>query len=130
MSRDDSGSFLPHYAELEILPVNPFASIDQTGVGKLMETADRPRPQDPPRHQVGHLRRARWRAGEREVLPPPRVGLRVVQPLPRTHRAAGGGAGGAGERNNDPGLTGIRGAAAAFEWPPLLFALCRVGAPR
>ncbi len=39
MSRDDSGSFLPHYAEMEILPVNPFASIDQTGVGKLMEMA-------------------------------------------------------------------------------------------
>ena len=39
MSRDDSGSFLPHYAELEILPVNPFASIDQTGVGKLMKMA-------------------------------------------------------------------------------------------
>ena len=39
MSRDDSGSFLPHYAELEILPVNPFASIDQNGVGRLMQTA-------------------------------------------------------------------------------------------
>ena len=39
MSRDDSGSFLPHYAELEILPTNPFASIDQSGVGKLMELA-------------------------------------------------------------------------------------------
>jgi pyruvate,orthophosphate dikinase len=39
MSRDDSGSFLPHYAELEIVKNNPFATIDQTGVGKLMETA-------------------------------------------------------------------------------------------
>ncbi len=39
MSRDDSGSFLPHYAELEILPVNPFASIDQSGVGELMKLA-------------------------------------------------------------------------------------------
>ena len=39
MSRDDSGSFLPHYAELEILPVNPFTSIDQSGVGALMELA-------------------------------------------------------------------------------------------
>jgi pyruvate,orthophosphate dikinase len=39
MSRDDSGSFLPHYAELEIVRNNPFATIDQTGVGKLMETA-------------------------------------------------------------------------------------------
>jgi pyruvate,orthophosphate dikinase len=37
MSRDDSGSFLPHYAELDIVETNPFASIDQRGVGKLME---------------------------------------------------------------------------------------------
>jgi pyruvate, orthophosphate dikinase len=37
MSRDDSGSFLPHYAELDIVDTNPFASIDQRGVGKLME---------------------------------------------------------------------------------------------
>jgi pyruvate, orthophosphate dikinase len=39
MSRDDSGSFLPHYQELEIVKSNPFATIDQTGVGKLMEVA-------------------------------------------------------------------------------------------
>jgi pyruvate,orthophosphate dikinase len=39
MSRDDSGSFLPHYAELEIVKKNPFATIDQTGVGKLMQIA-------------------------------------------------------------------------------------------
>ncbi len=39
MSRDDSGSFLPRYQELEILKGNPFASIDQSGVGKLMQTA-------------------------------------------------------------------------------------------
>jgi pyruvate, orthophosphate dikinase len=37
MSRDDSGSFLPHYAELDIVGANPFASIDQKGVGRLME---------------------------------------------------------------------------------------------
>jgi pyruvate, orthophosphate dikinase len=39
MSRDDSGSFLGHYQELEILKKNPFASIDQTGVGQLMKIA-------------------------------------------------------------------------------------------
>jgi pyruvate,orthophosphate dikinase len=39
MSRDDSGSFLPHYQELEIMKNNPFATIDQAGVGKLMEMA-------------------------------------------------------------------------------------------
>ena len=39
MSRDDSGSFLPAYQELEIVKKNPFATIDQTGVGQLMEMA-------------------------------------------------------------------------------------------
>ncbi|MDX2227386.1 MAG: pyruvate, phosphate dikinase [Verrucomicrobiae bacterium] len=37
MSRDDAGSFLPHYQEVEIVKANPFATIDQTGVGKLMK---------------------------------------------------------------------------------------------
>ncbi|HYY14898.1 MAG TPA: pyruvate, phosphate dikinase, partial [Chthoniobacterales bacterium] len=37
MSRDDSGSFLPTYIERDIVDANPFASIDQKGVGKLME---------------------------------------------------------------------------------------------
>ncbi|MEY2527277.1 MAG: pyruvate, orthophosphate dikinase [Verrucomicrobiota bacterium] len=37
MSRDDSASFLPAYAELDIVDANPFASIDQKGVGRLME---------------------------------------------------------------------------------------------
>jgi len=39
MSRDDSGSFLPPYTELEIVKKNPFASIDQTGVGQLIKIA-------------------------------------------------------------------------------------------
>ena len=39
MSRDDSGSFLPAYSEAEIVKKNPFASIDQTGVGALMAIA-------------------------------------------------------------------------------------------
>ncbi len=39
MSRDDSGSFLGPYQELEILKKNPFASIDQTGIGQLMKIA-------------------------------------------------------------------------------------------
>ena len=39
MSRDDSGSFLPHYQELEIVKRNPFEAIDQDGVGELMKIA-------------------------------------------------------------------------------------------
>jgi len=39
MSRDDSGSFLPHYEELEIVKKNPFATIDASGVGQLVAIA-------------------------------------------------------------------------------------------
>jgi len=39
MSRDDSGSFLGAYQDAEIFKKNPFASIDQTGVGLLMQIA-------------------------------------------------------------------------------------------
>jgi pyruvate,orthophosphate dikinase len=39
MSRDDSGSFIPPYQEMEIMKKNPFASIDQSGVGQLMQIA-------------------------------------------------------------------------------------------
>jgi pyruvate,orthophosphate dikinase len=37
MSRDDSGSFLPKYHDLEIAKQNPFATVDQSGVGQLMK---------------------------------------------------------------------------------------------
>jgi pyruvate,orthophosphate dikinase len=36
-SRDDAGKFLPFYVERGLLKVDPFVSIDQTGVGKLIE---------------------------------------------------------------------------------------------
>jgi len=39
MSRDDSGSFLGAYTENEIVKKNPFASIDQNGVGQLVQIA-------------------------------------------------------------------------------------------
>ena len=37
LSRDDSSSFLPAYQEAEVVNVNPFASLDQSGVGQLVE---------------------------------------------------------------------------------------------
>ncbi len=39
ISRDDMGNFLMPYTENEIFKKNPFATLDQTGVGQLMETA-------------------------------------------------------------------------------------------
>ena len=38
-SRDDIGGFLPVYLDENILPVDPFQSIDQSGVGELVEMA-------------------------------------------------------------------------------------------
>lgn len=39
MSRDDAGAFLPFYIEKGILSKDPFVTIDEKGVGKLIEMA-------------------------------------------------------------------------------------------
>jgi pyruvate,orthophosphate dikinase len=39
LSRDDAGKFLPSYVVHEILPEDPFVSVDQQGVGALMRIA-------------------------------------------------------------------------------------------
>ncbi|MGA0134640.1 MAG: pyruvate, phosphate dikinase [Opitutales bacterium] len=39
VSRDDMGNFLGAYTENEIFKKNPFATLDQTGVGQLVQTA-------------------------------------------------------------------------------------------
>ncbi|MEM7231142.1 MAG: putative PEP-binding protein, partial [Planctomycetota bacterium] len=36
-SRDDIGGFLPDYLENDILPADPFQTIDQTGIGELVK---------------------------------------------------------------------------------------------
>ena len=38
-SRDDAGKFLPAYYDAKIYESDPFARLDQTGVGKLMDMA-------------------------------------------------------------------------------------------
>ncbi len=39
MSRDDAGTFLPHYSAMELIGQDPFASLDQEGVGQLITLA-------------------------------------------------------------------------------------------
>ncbi len=39
LSRDDAGKFLPFYVDNNILPEDPFVSLDQNGVGKLVRMA-------------------------------------------------------------------------------------------
>ncbi len=38
-SRDDAGTFLPEYIDRKIISVDPFKTIDRTGVGELMKLA-------------------------------------------------------------------------------------------
>lgn len=53
-SRDDAeGKFLPSYLEMEILKENPFISIDEIGVGKLVEMGTQLGRQTKPNLKVG-----------------------------------------------------------------------------
>ena len=96
-SRDDAGSFLPAYVEKKIYADDPFISLDAAGVGKLMRIAVQLGRGVAAGSQDGDLRRARRRPGLDPLLPRPRARLRVVQPVPRADRPAGGRAGPTGE---------------------------------
>ena len=76
MSRDDSGSFLPAYAELDIVPNNPFGLDRPKGGWEVDGNHARPRPQNATEDQAWHLRRARRRTIKREILPPAWARLR------------------------------------------------------
>jgi pyruvate,orthophosphate dikinase len=39
LSRDDAAKFLPQYVDRGVLPADPFATLDQTGIGELMRIA-------------------------------------------------------------------------------------------
>ena len=78
MSRDDSGSFLPHYQELEIVKKNPFASIDQTGVGQLMQIAVEKGRKTRPDIKLGICGEHGGDPDSREVLPSHRPDLREL----------------------------------------------------
>ena len=81
-SRDDIGKFVAMYEERKLVPTNPFVTIDQEGVGRLMRMAtDEGRAANEvaaPRD----LRRARRRPGERRVLPRDRARLRELLAVP------------------------------------------------
>lgn len=60
-SRDDAGKFLPYYYEKKIFESDPFARLDRSGVGKLVEMAVEAGKKNPSRHQARYLRRTRRR---------------------------------------------------------------------
>jgi len=53
LSRDDAGKFLPLYVEKEILPRDPFESIDKNGVGQLVEMGTKKGRKVNPKLKVG-----------------------------------------------------------------------------
>ena len=104
ISRDDAASFLGIYTARGILAADPFVSIDQQGVGELVQDRRRARAQDPAEAEGRHLRRAWRRPGLGRLLPRGQARLRVVLAVPRADRAACRGAGGAGQDCGQPGV--------------------------
>ena len=87
MSRDDSGSFLGAYSENEIVKKNPFALIDQTGGGQLIQIAAAKGNKTRPGIKLGPAiagRRTRRRTDHREILSRHRFGLRQLLAVPRS----------------------------------------------
>ena len=60
-SRDDVGRILETYFDKKILESDPFARLDQNGVGQPDPLRCCRRQAHPPGHQARHLRRARRR---------------------------------------------------------------------
>ena len=88
--RDDAGKFLPVYTseDLEIWPADPFETLDQEGVGQLVEFGIERGPHGAAGPQGRHLRRARRRPGDGQVLPPVGHELRVLLAVPRCRSRA------------------------------------------
>jgi hypothetical protein len=82
MSRDDSGSFLPHYAELEIVTKNPFATIDRLGRSARGLAVTRGRRLGPT--SSWDLRRARRRSRSIHFFEKVEAGLRELLAVPRS----------------------------------------------
>ena len=93
-SRDDAGKFLPEYLKKGMYEHDPFRSIDQKGVGLLVEMAVQKGRAVRPGHRGRRVRRTWRRPGLGGLLPPCRARLRQLLAVPRADRAAGGGAGG------------------------------------
>ena len=78
-SRDDIGKFLGLYEERKLVPANPFVTIDQPGVGRLMQIASR-RAARPARPWGSAASTAATRLGP--VLPRAGPGLCVLLAVP------------------------------------------------
>ena len=96
-SRDDAeAGFVPSYLERRILDRSPFETIDEAGVGALVELAATRGRSQRPDLELGDLRRTRRGPGLDRLLPPRRPGLRVLLAVSPSDRSRRGGPSGDG----------------------------------
>ena len=88
-SRDDIGSFLHDYLEDNILPADPFQTIDQEGVGQLIQMAVSKGRATRGNLKIGICGEQGGDPASRRVLLPQRDELRQLLPVPRAHRPLG-----------------------------------------
>ena len=94
VSRDDAASFLGPYVTKNLLPSDPFVTLDTEGVGaRHFRGRGGGRPQDAARHQARRLRRARRRSRQHRLLRERASRLCLVLALPHPDRPPRGGAG-------------------------------------
>ena len=89
LSRDDYTKFQQDYQDKKIFADDPFAVLDQEGVGQLVKMAVEAGRKTRPEPGSRHLRRARRRAELGAVLLPRGHGLRVLLSVPRSDRPPG-----------------------------------------
>ena len=99
LSRDDPGKFLEAYIRADIFQGDPFQTLDQGGVGELVEIAAERGRAARPDLKLGICGEHGGDLGLGGVLRAGRPRLRLLLALPRADRAAGRGAGGAAEAN-------------------------------
>ena len=92
LSRDDYTKFSKQYEDLKIFKADPFAALDQDGVGKLIQQAVKLGRRRSPGSRNRNLRRARRRAEFGGVLLPGRDELCFLLAVPCADRTSGGGA--------------------------------------
>ena len=85
-SRDDIGKFLGLYEERKLVPANPFVTIDQPGVGRLMQIACQEGRHTRPGLKLGICGEHGGDPDSVRYCHDPRPGLRVLLTIPSPHR--------------------------------------------
>ena len=88
-SRDDAGKFLGAYYDKKIYENDPFAKLDQVGVGKLVKMAAKMGRETRPDLHLGICGEHGGDPSSRGVLPQGGPGLCVLLSLPCAHRPSG-----------------------------------------